>query len=73
VKRHDAPHVRTEIRKEQFAVDKDKESVDIGEEDSIHQSIHTILEPTGAPRDAFEFRLTELIIRKTLSTRTESG
>jgi hypothetical protein len=29
VQRHDAPHVRTELRKAQFAVDKDKESVGI--------------------------------------------
>jgi hypothetical protein len=39
VQRHEAPHVRTEIRKAKFAVDKDKESVDIGEEGSICQYI----------------------------------
>jgi hypothetical protein len=39
VQRHEAPHVRTEKRKAKFAVDKDKESVDIGEEGSIRQYI----------------------------------
>ena len=34
MQRHDAPHVRTELRRAQFAVDKDKESVDISEEGS---------------------------------------
>ena len=39
MQRHEAPHVRTEKRKAKFAVDKDEESVDIGEESSICQYI----------------------------------
>ena len=35
--------------------------------------IHTILEPTAAPRDAVKFGLTELIIIKRWSARIENA
>jgi hypothetical protein len=51
---HDAPHVvLTELRKAQFAVDKDKESVDIGEEGNKSQYIRylNLLRPRETPLD----------------------